>query len=61
MPPSCAVHPRWGIDTTAAAGQSMAATVLSAYALGKSVVVEGTAECGVWGDTETANYVEVLG
>ena len=61
LPPSCAIHPRWVIDTTMAAGQSVAATVLSAYALGKSVVVEGTAECGVWGDTETANYVEVLG
>ena len=44
--PSCAILQRWVNDTTTAAGQSMAATVLSAYAPGKNVIVEGTAECG---------------
>ena len=59
--PSCATVSRWVIDTTTAAGQSMAATVLSAYSLGRSVQVEGTQECGAWGDTETVNYVQIQG
>ena len=59
--PPCATVNRWVIDTTTAAGQSMAATVLSAYSLGKSVFVEGTQECGTWGDTESANYLQIQG
>ena len=59
--PSCATVSRWVIDTTTAAGQSMAATVLSAYSLGKSVQVEGTQECGAWSDTETVNYLQIQG
>ena len=59
--PACSTINRWVIDTTTAAGQSMAATILSAYALGKSVQIEGTNECGLWGDTESVNYVEILG
>jgi hypothetical protein len=59
--PQCATIARWVIDTTTAAGQSMAATVLSAWSLGRSVQVVGTNECGTWGDTETADYVQVQG
>ena len=47
------------IDTTSPAGQAMAAQILTAYSLGKPVNVEGTNDCVIWGDTETANYVEM--
>ena len=59
--PQCATFGRWVIDTATAAGQSMAATVLSAWSLGRSVQVVGTNECSAWGDTETADYVQIQG
>jgi hypothetical protein len=59
--PACAIHGRWVMDTTSPAGQSMAATLLSAFGLGKSVFVAGTGECGLWGDTESVDYLQIMG
>jgi hypothetical protein len=59
--PSCAIHTRWVIDTTSPAGQSVAATLLSAYGLGRNVMVAGTGECGLWGDTESVDYLQIAG
>lgn len=59
--PACATQAnRWAIDVTTAAGQALMASVLSAFALGKTITVTGQNTCAVWPDTETVNYVEVL-
>ena len=57
--PSCATIPaEWAFDASTAAGQSMLATVLTAYSLHKQVIVQGTStSCNAWGDREDMNLV----
>lgn len=60
-PPACAIAPgRWVIDLSAPGGQIIAAQVLSAYSLGKSVIVQGTGACEDWPDTESVNYLQIV-
>lgn len=60
-PPSCATVPgRWAIDGSTAGGQQSIAVVMSAQAQGKQIIVQGNGTCSVWGDTETASYIEVI-
>lgn len=55
--PACATQVnRWVINVTTPQGQAMVAALLSAYMAHKSIYVQGTGDCGVWGDTETVNY-----
>lgn len=58
--PACAAAiSRWAIDISTNGGQAMAALVMSAQAQGKLVSVIGNGTCSVWGDTETADHIDV--
>ena len=59
--PSCGagLPARWAIDPKTPYGQSVWATLLSAYALHKQVVIIGSGACSVHGDTETVRYLNV--
>lgn len=48
---------RWAIDTSTPGGKTMAALVMTAFALGKSVAVTGAENCDIWGDTESVDYL----
>jgi hypothetical protein len=58
--PSCAIQPRWVVDTSTLPGQAVVAALLSAYAMNKQIVVMGTGSCTVWGDTETVSYFYMI-
>lgn len=57
-PPACGANnpQRFAIDASAPAGQAAVAVLLSAQARGKAVIVMGTGNCTIWGDTETVAY-----
>lgn len=55
--PACATLSRWALNVTTPAGQSVLATLLMAYAQGKSVNFVGTGNCDVWPDSESIAYV----
>lgn len=57
--PSCATIDRWVINVSTPEGQTMAATLLTAYSLHKRISVTGTGGCATWGDTETVLYFAV--
>jgi hypothetical protein len=60
-PPSCAtIGGRWAIDGSTMGGQQSIALVMSAQAQGRQIIVQGNGTCSVWGDTETASYIEVI-
>jgi len=55
--PACATATdRFAIDIATAGGKSQLAGLLMAYASGRPVVIHGTVNCNVWGDTETIDY-----
>ena len=57
-PPACIDSAqRWAFDANTAAGQVMAATVLTNYALGKIMFVAGTGACTAWPGSETVSYL----
>jgi len=56
--PACnTIGNRWAIDLGASGGKAAYAAVLAAYLSGKTLSVNGTGDCGIWGDTESALYV----
>ena len=57
-PPACGTNnpQRFAIDASTTAGQAAVAVLLSAQARGKAVMVNGTGNCTIWGDTETVAY-----
>lgn len=57
--PSCATIDRWAFDSSTAGGQSLLATLLTAYATGRQISVLGTGTCSIWGDTETVAYIQI--
>jgi hypothetical protein len=60
--PSCAqgLPTRWAIDVTTTSGQTMAALLMSAYSMGKTVSVYGTGACPtVEPDAEGVLYLMV--
>jgi hypothetical protein len=59
--PACATNfqTRWSFSTQTSAGQAVLATVLSAYATGKPLVVAGNSTCDVAGDTESVSYLYI--
>ena len=60
-PPACATQvPRFAIDATTPTGKAQLATLLTAFASGKTVEFSGTGTCGNWGDTESVDYLRVL-
>jgi hypothetical protein len=59
--PACATESlRFAIDASTPAGKVQAAGILTAFSMGKKVVIWGTGGCTVWGDTETVNFLQVL-
>lgn len=56
-PPACATNQRWVINLNSPSGQAMASTVLTAYSLGKPVMIQGTGACADWPDSESILYV----
>jgi len=58
-PASATIPNRWVINTTTSQGQAMVAALLSAYMAHKRIMVVGTGNCAVWGDTETVNYFQI--
>jgi hypothetical protein len=57
--PACATSDggrRWIINSATPQGQTMAAALLSAYALKKRITVYGTGLCDLWGDTESVSH-----
>lgn len=58
--PSCALANRFAIDTNTAGGRAMFQSVITAAAMGKSVTLNGTGACSVWGDAETVSWVYVV-
>lgn len=58
--PSCSTNSdghRWVIDNDWPAAKYQIATLLTAVVAGRSVQVEGTNNCNVWSDTETAQDI----
>jgi hypothetical protein len=55
---------RWAIDPTTLGGQSMVATLLSAYSLNKQVVIVGTGSCsssaGTPGASEMVQFILMI-
>lgn len=60
--PACgaSLPARFAVDATTPAGKAQMAGLLTAYTSGKTVVIFGTGNCGVWGDTETVNYFHTV-
>ena len=56
--PSCASNQpsRFTINGTSVGGKVQLSGLLSAYVAGKQVVIIGTGDCSVYGDTETISY-----
>jgi len=57
--PSCATsYPnRWIVDATTPAGAALLSSVLTAYALGKTVNVQGSGDCRLGYSTEAVSYI----
>lgn len=61
--PACVsahLRSRWAVSTATSAGQSYVAQIFLAYSLQKRIVVGGNGQCNVWGDTETAETIQML-
>lgn len=56
--PACATEDRWVFGITTPTGQAMMATLLTAYATGRNVTIQGTGVCSVWSDTETVQSIQ---
>lgn len=50
---------RFAISITTPEGRAMAANALLAFSSNRSLLVTGTGTCGVWGDTETIQWLRV--
>lgn len=56
--PSCAINTYWMIkDENSLAGKSQFSMVLTAYASGKTVRIDGTGACTRWSDGEDINVI----
>jgi hypothetical protein len=54
--PACATYnngERWVINNAWPAAKLQVAVLLSAFLVGRKVWIQGTNDCGAWGDTET--------
>jgi len=60
-PPACGAGygTRWVIDASTLQGQSQLSVLLTAYSLHKSISIQGTGACDIWGDTETVQIILV--
>lgn len=50
---------RYALDASTIAGQTYASGLLTAYALGKKVSIQGAGTCDIWWDTETVSHFTV--
>jgi hypothetical protein len=50
-------HKRWVMDISTPIGKSMYSYLLASIAAGKEVSVAGTGDCGLWGDSETVQWI----
>jgi hypothetical protein len=51
--PACAVDPRWVINGSTETGKAMLASMLTAYATNRQILILGTGACADWGDSES--------
>lgn len=59
--PTCSiVGDQWAIDATTQGGRQMVNILTLAYALGKTVAVNGTGGCAAWGDRESPLYLYII-
>lgn len=61
--PSCATNgdgERWVINNDWPAAKAQLSVLLAAFTTGKNVLVRGSGNCDVWGDTETALDIVVV-
>jgi hypothetical protein len=61
-PPSCATYSpaRWVVDVSTPGGQAAMSIIMTAAANGHEVIVNGSDNCSLWGDTETVLNVVYL-
>lgn len=57
--PACSTQDRWAINGTTDGGKIIISTLLTAYAQGKQISIQGTGTCTAWSDTETVDYIIV--
>lgn len=55
--PACGTVQRWVFNGATAQGQAMMSALLTYYATGKQVIVQGTGACADWSDTESVEYL----
>ena len=59
--PACStVGDDWAINLATPGGKALHATLLTAYALKKSIYVSGKGVCDAWSDRETVNYLYTM-
>lgn len=56
--PACGQNPpaRFALNSTTVGGRSQLAGLIAADAAKRKVVIVGSGDCGVYGDSETVNY-----
>lgn len=57
--PSACPGPEWAFDANSDLGKAMYSLILSAAALGKSIVVQGAGDCAAWADRERPLWIRV--
>jgi hypothetical protein len=55
--PPCATQNRWVFNGATSQGQAMLSVLMTAYATGKQIAIDGSGTCPDWGDTETVRYI----
>ncbi len=56
--PACSTW-AWAVDVKTPGGRAIYAMLLQAFALGKTLAVNGTGVCDVWGNSETVAWVYI--
>jgi hypothetical protein len=50
----------WAIDVNTSGGRAFQASLLMAFAMGKTIYVAGTGACSAWGDREAPSHFQIL-
>jgi hypothetical protein len=59
-PPCSTAGTQWALSLVSSNNKALYATILSAQALGKSIIITGNGTCSAWSDRETIIGVQVL-
>jgi len=57
--PACATANRFVFDPTTVNGKVMLATIMTAYAMGRTVTMLGDNTCNIWGDSEDLAVITI--